>query len=624
MRNRNHRRGGRTTPKGTRPADAHRQRGSLSPVREALPPVVADANASVRECSPLALLMLASGLVEMATPRPLDSWSGRGADRPDGPSVFESFAASGWPSMAALAVAVATLHSDELLSVRLRIAAEPNLGSGPTWFSTMDRIEIIDTVVHSDPLDDGENAMLSWRWPDGTAATLVLYVDHNMGTIVKDAFALPEGASAVAALFDKLGDRHIARNAIDASDARARIADAIKNTDRMIPPLETETWPTSRPLVEWLLRHLPEGGTGYVRPDWSSSSRDQLIDEFVGSSFGDIEGVTRAQVRELVDPLVWFACDFGPGDPLRWSPVSVEIVLTDWYPRKVFNAPLAELRLLPRVLAGFVRFSHARRDIPAELTDDTLTAIEHWTDEFVRAISHPGRSPFDNAARLARMAAGFDSGAFLDEFDGDEFDGDEFDGDEDPDDTFIRGAVDELEARVIEFLGGRAAYDALDDVPLGDVAFDWSQIPPGLADAVGETLSLLDRWAIDLFDVEVRTIARSVLAGVIAADPSVFKRSPRADALAAAILGFLLMRLTGRLSAKDRRQFPWKVFTQRDLATAVGVSASTVGSRSKTVSNVVARADIVWPSILHSTQRRDALRTKQLVMDWRSAQKGNE
>ncbi|MEO8692950.1 MAG: hypothetical protein ABI658_05500 [Acidimicrobiales bacterium] len=576
---------------------------------------MADADASIRERSPLALLLMASSLVEIATPRPLDSWGGRRAARPDSQSLFESFAVSGWPSMAALAIAVAMLQSDEVLSLRLRNAAEPHVESRPSWLSTMARIEITDTVVHSDPLGDGENVMLSWRWPDGSEATLVLYVDHNMGTIVKDAFAMAEGAPEVAALFDQLGDRHITRKPIAASVARARIAEAIANTDRMVPPIETDTWPTSRPLVEWLLRHLPEGGTGYARPDWSGTSRDRLVDEFVASAFGDIAGLTRTQVRELVDPLVWFACDYGPGDPLRWSPVSVEIVLTDWYPRKVFNAPLADLRLLPRVLAGFVRFSHARRDIPVDLTDDTLAAIEHWTQAFVGAISRPGRSPFDNAARLARLAAGFDD---------DEFDDDEFDDDEDLDDAeFMSRAVDELETRVLELVGGRAAYDALDDAPLGDVAFDWSQIPPDLVGAVEETLSHLDQWAADLFDVEVRTIARSVLAGVIAADPSVFKRSPRTDALAAAILGFLLTRLTGRLSAKARRQFPWKLFTQKELANAVGVSASTVGSRAKTIANVVARVDIAWPSILHSMQRREALQTKQLVTEWRSSRKEN-
>jgi hypothetical protein len=590
----------------------HRRSDAADPPPSGLPPLVADAEAGMRERSPLALLMMASGLIEVATPRPTDSWGGGRVARTDGPAIFESFAMSGWPGMAALAVAVATLHTDELLAARLRNLAAPNLGSGPTWLSTMGRIEVTDSVVLSDPLGDGENVVVSWTWPGGEAGTMVVYIDHNMGTIVKDAFALAKGASAVATTFERMGDRHIVRQPINAADARARIAEAIAHGERTVPPLQTDTWPTCRPVVEWLLRHMPEGGNGYDRPDWPSSRREQLLDEFVASSFGQIAQLTPAQVRGLAEPLVWFACDFGPGDPLRWSPVAVEIVLTDWYPRKVFGRPLAELRLLPDVLAGLVRFAHADRKIPADLTDDTLTAVGEWTDEFIRAIGRPGRSPFANATRLARVAAGFDP---------DTFDDDIFDEEVD-DATFVSNAVDQLEAGMIQLVGGRAAYDTLDDAPLGDIPFDWNRIPTELTDAVGETLAHLDRWSIELFDPEVRTISRGVLAAVIAADPSVFKRSARTDALAAAILGFLLPRLMRVVPPNERRDIPWRVFTQKDLAQAVGVSASTIGNRAKTVSNVLEAAEIAWPSILHSIQRRDALRTKQLVADWRSGSTG--
>jgi len=33
------------------------------------------------------------------------------------------------------------------------------------------------------------------------------------------------------------------------------------------PPPESDTWPASRALVERLLRRLPGGGKGYVRPE---------------------------------------------------------------------------------------------------------------------------------------------------------------------------------------------------------------------------------------------------------------------------------------------------------------------------------------------------------------------
>jgi len=63
------------------------------------------------------------------------------------------------------------------------------------------------------------------------------------------------------------------------------------------------------------------------------------------------------------------------------------------------------------------------------------------------------------------------------------------------------------------------------------------------------------------------------------------------------------------------------------LPPLVADANTTIGERSplgKTVANVVGRADIAWPSVLHSTQRREALHTKQLVMDWRFAKEESE
>lgn len=56
---------------------------------------------------------------------------------------------------------------------------------------------------------------------------------------------------------------------LDLADARVRITDAIERAAMTIPAFETDTWPVCRPIVEWVTRQLPEGGTGYVRPEWS-------------------------------------------------------------------------------------------------------------------------------------------------------------------------------------------------------------------------------------------------------------------------------------------------------------------------------------------------------------------
>lgn len=598
---RHKRRGGRTTPKGTRP------RGWSSEPKA--PQLVADVGEMLGEPSPFRLMEMASGLIEATTPRPLDDWPGAQVERSDGDSTFLAFARSEWASLEALALAVAVMHPDVGLVERLRSTVRPSTSSsGPPWLARMDAIEITGAWQQTDVLGDGENVLVSWRWPEAAAATALVYVDHNMGTVVKDAFLVPEDGEALLASIAALQPEHGSTVPVDLAVARARVSEAIRAGERTLPPFETDSWPSCRPMLEWVVGHLPAGGVGFERPDWPEVDRQRLLDEFVASPHGVIAGVAPKDVRDLADPLVWFGCDYGPGDPLRWSPVSVEIVLANWYPRKVLGLTEAEVGQVPDVLAGFVRFAHARMSIPPELTDATITAIERWRREFSEA-SCPGRSSVDNAVELARVLAGDD----FDELDDDDWIDDELD-----DEEFLAQTAAAIELDHIDLVGGRAAYESLTDTPLGDVAFDWSRIPDALLPLTQETLACLDRWAGELYDTEVRTIARGVLAEVIEADPGVFKRSPRTDGLAAAILAYLMRRLTGRMSAEERRRLPWSVFTQKELAAATGVSASSISNRSRTVENVVSRADFEWSAMLHSTQRREVLATRQLIAAWRS------
>jgi hypothetical protein len=56
-----------------------------------------------------------------------------------------------------------------------------------------------------------------------------------------------------------------------------------------------------------------------------------------------------------------------PGDPQRWSPVAVEILLADWIPRKI-TARAEQLSKAPDLLRAFIRFCHAEREIRPALT----------------------------------------------------------------------------------------------------------------------------------------------------------------------------------------------------------------------------------------------------------------
>ena len=247
-------------------------------------------------------------------------------------------------------------------------------------------------------LGDGDSVLLAARMP-GHELTAVIYIDHNLGTVVKDAFPAPSPVSdVVGRMREAMGDLDVRFADIGLADARARVAEAIELGAITFPPFETETWPASRPLTEWLLRLLPEGGTSYVRPVWSKAAKKKLANRFFGSQFG--RPLDDGDRRDLLDQFLWFGTDYGPGDPLRWSPVAVEILLADWIPRKIVADP-GYLSKAPALLRAFIRFCHAERKIRPALTEQTLAAVGKHEPEYQRVIRFP--RPQGPMALLAAM-----------------------------------------------------------------------------------------------------------------------------------------------------------------------------------------------------------------------------
>ena len=104
-----------------------------------------------------------------------------------------------------------------------------------------------------------------------------------------------------------------------------------------------------------------------------------------------------------------FGTNYAGGDPWRWSPVNIEMLLADWIPRKIM-ALAAELRGLPTVLRSFVAFCHAERSIPMHLTQESLAAVDEYEPMYQKLIERE-RNPGDSAYELAnavRRAMGFD------------------------------------------------------------------------------------------------------------------------------------------------------------------------------------------------------------------------
>jgi hypothetical protein len=486
------------------------------PPGRALRPGPADLLADVRRRlssgEPLEFLAYASALLAAVDPRGEDPFQpGReraaGQDRTTLPTLTESFAWAVQPETTALLAAFAELAPDELSRARARLALAKRRHPLPGWLARLGTASVYRAVHSTHVLGDGDSMLIGARLP-GQELTAVIYIDHNLGTVVKDAFPVPAPVSEVARqLREAADDPDVAVRDISLAGARARVAEAIEAGARTYPPFETDTWPASRPLTEWLLRLMPAGGTGYSRPAWSEAAQRGLAGRFFGSEYGRPFG--DPDHRELLDQFLWFGTSCGPADPLRWSPVAVEILLADWIPRKIVASP-AFLSKAPALLRAFIRFCHAERGIRPVLTAETLAAVNEHEPEYQRAIRSP--RPQGPAALLAAVGA-------LD-------DDEPWDG---------GGASGYLLGTLAEEVGGQDALDALDGTPLPDEEFAWAAVPAGDRERVAGVLAACDRCSDALLGPEYRTACRRLLARAAPGLSGMLARAAGPEPVAAAV-----------------------------------------------------------------------------------------
>jgi hypothetical protein len=460
---------------------------------------------------PLALLELASTMLEV-----VDARSGNpfqpDPDRPTREQLLGSLLGAPLTETSALLTAVAALSRDDVLRRRVAREVAERAHALPSWLIELPKaVAASDAVEVTHPLGDADDVLVSVTLPGGHALTAVVLIEHNAGSIVKDAFVVPGPLDDIVAVVRTGGGPDLTADPLSPADARVRITEAVEWGARTYPPMETETWPACRPLVEWMTALLPDGGTGYEHREWSEAETGDLARRFRASPYA--AGVD--DPGDMLSSLLWFGTGYGPCDPLHWSPTAVEILLLDWIPRKIV-APVEDLTGAPDLLRAFIRFAHHERGIRPGLTEETIAAVDEFEPEYQELIrSDRLQGP---EALLASMGL---------------YDGSDEGSDEDVDPGVVVAEImlDSLRAAV----GGEKALDSLDATPLPDEPFGWDAIPADIHERVGEVLASVERCCAELLDDEYRTACRRLLADLAAGDPATFRRRGRVEALAAAV-----------------------------------------------------------------------------------------
>lgn len=464
---------------------------------------------SLRHGDPLDLLMLVGALLGAASAAGRHPLQGR-REGPTLDDLVESFIGANFAETTACLAVMRALVDDHGMVGKIDAELLRRRRPLPAWITGLREARVSQEVrIFTDIQGDGDDYLIEVTLASGDVLTALVHVDHNLGTVVKDAFLVPEPVSTVVQrLMEMTDDEGTALLRADPAEARAIITRAIELGAMTYPPLESDTWPACRPLVEWLLRGLPDGGAVPELREWSADELEEIAAEFFASGFG--KGRDNPDARGLLESILWFASGYSGTDPFRWSPVRVEILLTDWFPRKVV-ADQPFLAAMPDLLRAYIRFCDDRQGMFSARTAATLAAVDEWEPEYqqlIRAERLQGAH-----ALAARLVPGFG----------------------DVDDWARDYAFDMLgllERRV----GGRVPLINLDAAPLPDEPFLWEGIPMDVRPVVEAMLADCDRVADEVQDLEFRTAMRRLLGRVAAGDPALLRRraSPTRGAAAVA------------------------------------------------------------------------------------------
>ena len=247
-----------------------------------------------------------------------------------------------------------------------------------------------------DPIDDdGVCVMVEFDGPAGPS-TIGMVVDHNLGGLAKDTLVAPAQMSEVLAKLQEGDDEpgRINYREIPVKEAAERWTEALETTDMTLDPPTSDDFDVLRALVTARLSKLPPGRGTPVPSEISEKERDQLLAQFLdsdetvglwGSSSEDSRGDV---IEQLAQHILAFSLDYVLGTPLRFSPVMVEIFCLDWAPGKV-AIDGDGFRLLPDVLAAWIRFVGRRRGIPDEAIAEAVEVAYEYAPEMIELSQDP-------------------------------------------------------------------------------------------------------------------------------------------------------------------------------------------------------------------------------------------
>ena len=327
------------------------------------------------------------------------------------PGFVDALEALGTPAALATLRALGAVGSPEHAR-RARAAGDRLAAAGlpePPWATDLGHARATAAALMSEEcFDDGLSVMVEFTARGVPAHTVGIYIDHNMGGLVKDVFL----AGPLSDVRGQLGrhapsDVGLAIRDLDLAEARARVEAALYVLDHTYDPPVNEDVGRFRALIAERMRLLPEGfRLADQDREVTAEEREELFADFLSSPEGRRWGADE-EAEDVVELAIDFGSDYNHGGPLRWSPVVVEIFMTSWLARKVTREP-AFFERVPDVLRDWVTYAGRRRGVPAAPVGEALAAVEQCRDEMLDAVRDPDAWGPAKAFAVAALDAGVD------------------------------------------------------------------------------------------------------------------------------------------------------------------------------------------------------------------------
>ena len=323
-----------------------------------------------------------------------------------GAAVMQRLAIEADPDALAVLLAIASMALPPF-DAAARAAAELLRRAGtpqPIWSRSIGRPVLVDAWISTDELDDQSNLLAAFAYERRPPHAINLIIDANFGGLIRGVF-VADNPDKVRREWTNVTGLPI--RPLDEQALADLIGRGIEMFDVYVGPPVSEEVDELMPLLRARLRLLP-APRPIETPETTDEERGAIVDAFAASpDAAGLGAVAGGPATDLARWFVDFACDYGAGDPLRWSPIAVEILLGDWLPRKA-TLDQAEIGALPEVLRRFVRFSGQRKGLSDDVVAETLGAVDRFTPDFVEGMADDERA--GPAKQLARelVAAGID------------------------------------------------------------------------------------------------------------------------------------------------------------------------------------------------------------------------